>query len=161
MDNDQRPTAPRPPDSRSTAPRADDPAEIPWARTTTGPPVGAAAQPAAPVGAGQEWYAAPSGSAPAVAPPVWSGRKTAVAAALAIGFASVGAVGAAAVLPAMSQTGQGGSGLPGGAPAPQLQNQQGVPSGQSQGGTRHFGGGRVPGVPGDDDGGDDDDGSSS
>jgi hypothetical protein len=97
---------------------------------------------------------------------VWSGKKTAIAAALAIGFASVGAVGAAAVLPAISQNSESGPGLPGGAQVPQLQNQQGqnqqgVPSGQSQNGTRHFGGGRVPGVPGDDDGGGDDDGSSS
>lgn len=156
MDNDQRSS-----DQRSSASRADDAAGVPWARTTTGPAVDSARRPAAPVRPGQAGYDAPPGSAPAVAPPVWSGKKTAIAAALAIGFASVGAVGAAAVLPGISQTGQGGPGLPGGAQVPQVQNQQGVPSGQSQGGTRHFGGGRVPGVPGDDDGGGDDDGSSS
>lgn len=152
---------PRSRDPRPTAPRADGTTEVPWARTTTGPAAGAARRPAASVQPGQAGYDALPGSAPAVAPPVWSGKKTAIAAALAIGFASVGAAGAAAVLPATSQTGQSGPGLPGGAQVPQVQNQQGVPSGPSQGGTRHFGGGRVPGVPGDDDGGGDDDGSSS
>ena len=92
-------------------------------------------------------YAAPADSlpvpatAPALNPPTWSGRKTAVAAALAIGISSMGAVGAAAALPSgsASQSGpgqfrQGGfgrgsqsqQGPPGG------QNIQGLPGGQSQ-----------------------------
>ena len=65
---------------------ADDTAPIPWARTTTMPTVPAPSQDQAP--------------APALAPPVWSGRKTAIAAALAIGFSSVAAIGAAAPHPA-------------------------------------------------------------
>ncbi len=44
-------------------------------------------------------------TAPAVSPPRWSGKKTAVAAALAIGFSSVGAVAAAATV----QQGTGGA----------------------------------------------------
>ena len=46
-------------------------------------------------------------SAPALNPPTWSGRKTAIAAALAIGFSSVGAAAAAAALPAGSAQGDG------------------------------------------------------
>ncbi|WP_270888876.1 hypothetical protein [Pedococcus sp. 5OH_020] len=38
-------------------------------------------------------------SAPALNPPTWSGRKTAIAAALAIGISSVGAAGAAVAVP--------------------------------------------------------------
>ena len=49
-----------------------------------------------------------AGTAPALNPPVWSGRKTAVAAALAIGISAMGAVGAAAALPVGSA--QGGAG---------------------------------------------------
>ena len=77
-------------------------------------------------------------TAPAVTPPTWSGRKTAVVAALAIGFASVGAVGAAAAMPdqaaATGRTGPGG--FPGGA-FPGGQN--GVPGGQLPGGQTNQG----------------------
>ena len=149
MDNDQR----------STPPGPDETAEIPWARTTTLPTVDPQSRPAVPGHAeGVPAGSAPPGSAPAVAPPVWSGRKTAIAAALAFGFASVGAVAASAVLPAgSSQTDQGGRGFPGGGRFPgqngqgqqgQL-NQQGVP------------GGHVPGVPGDDGDDHDDDASTT
>ena len=58
----------------------------------------------------------PPSTAPAVTPPTWSGRKTAVVAALAIGFASVGAVGAAAAMP--DQTASTGRTGPGGFPRP-------------------------------------------
>lgn len=59
--------------------------------------------------------AARSGStAPAVNAPTWSGRKTAVAAALAIGLTSAGAVAAAAALPAGSGVSQQGPGVRGG-----------------------------------------------
>ena len=47
----------------------------------------------------------PPMTAPALSPPRWSGKKTAVAAALAIGFSSVGAVAAAATV----QQGTGGA----------------------------------------------------
>jgi hypothetical protein len=78
---------------------------------------------------------APS-TAPAVTPPTWSGRKTAVAAALAIGFASVGAVGAAAAMPDQTaQTGTGG--FPGGR---FRGGQNGFPGGQNG-----FPGGQLPG----------------
>lgn len=183
MDNDQHVTP-----SRTDARAAADTTEIPWARTTTQPAAGATAGPgttrphatapppatAQPELLAQRGQPTPSGTAPAVAPPVWSGKKTAIAAALAIGFASVGAVGAAAVLPTGSaQTDPGGRGFPGGGqfqpgggqlpqgqlPQGQLgqgqlgqQNQQGFPGGQVPGRT---GGGQ--GVPqGDDDDGDDD-----
>jgi hypothetical protein len=63
-------------------------------------------------------------TSPAVSPPRWSGRKTAIAAALAIGVAGVGAVGAAA-LPsgpgddsAQVPGSRPGTQLPGGAQAP-------------------------------------------
>jgi hypothetical protein len=63
-------------------------------------------------------------TSPAVYPPRWSGRKTAIAAALAIGVAGVGAVGAAA-LPlgsgddsAQVPGGRSGTQLPGGAQVP-------------------------------------------
>ena len=81
---------------------------------------------------------APS-TAPAVTPPTWSGRKTAVAAALAIGFASVGAVGAAAAVPDQSaQTGQTGTG---GFPGGRFHGgQNGFPGGQNG-----FSGGQLPG----------------
>ena len=53
-----------------------------------------------------------SATAPAAKPPRWSGRKTAIAAALAIGFASAGTAAAATLLPA--GTGAGSDGGPGG-----------------------------------------------
>ena len=62
--------------------------------------------------------AAVPSTAPALSPPRWRGRKTAVAAALAIGLSSVGAVAAATTLE-QGSSGDGGSpgrgqGFPGG-----------------------------------------------
>ena len=163
------------PDQPSGAPErpasgqgSDDTAPIPWARTTTmptvpaasrvqacGPVTTAAAVPPAPASAPDVTAA----SAPALAPPVWSGRKTAISAALAIGFSSVAAIGAAAALPAggsQDTFGRGGPGTgqfqpgrgqlqPGGQQLPGPGSQQpGV--GQVPGGTVH-----VPGPGGDDD----------
>ena len=86
-------------------------------------------------------------TAPALNPPTWSGRKTAVAAALAIGISSMGAVAAAAALPAGTTQGggqlqQGGFG-PGGRQGgfspqgpgqrPQQGTQQGTQQGAQQG----------------------------
>ncbi len=172
MDNDQHVTP-----SRTDTRAAADTAEIPWARTTTMPTAGATAGATAQQGippqatarpepSAHREHLAPAGTAPAVAPPVWSGKKTAIAAALAIGFASVGAIGAAAALPAGSaQTDPSGRGFPGGGqfqpgggqlpqgPLPQgqlpQQKQQGLPGGQVPGAP----GGQ--GVPQDDDGDDD------
>jgi hypothetical protein len=103
----------------TTTPRTDDPAQIPWAQTETRPtqtvPYAAPSNgpvPAAGVGS------TPT-TAPALNPPTWTGRKTAIAAALAIGISSMGAVAAAAALPAGTsqgggQTQQGGFGRGGG-----------------------------------------------
>src|SRR6476469_5828760 len=78
-------------------------------------------------------------TAPGVTPPTWSGRKTAVAAALAIGFASVGAVGAAAAMP--DQTAQNGQTGTGGFPGGRFHGgQNGFPGGQNG-----FPGGQLPG----------------
>lgn len=68
-----------------------------------------------------EAAAAPA-TAPALNPPTWTGRKTAVAAALAIGISSVGAAAAAAAVPPGTSLGggqvhQGGFG-PGGGRGP-------------------------------------------
>ena len=94
-------------------------------------------------------------------PPVWSGKKTAIAAALAIGFSSIGAIGAAAAMPAgaTSDSGPGGRGFPGGGqfqPGGQT-GQQGIPGQLDQQnqlgpGSRGLPGGVLPGAP-DDDGG--------
>lgn len=153
-----------------------DTAEIPWARTTTRPtasPHGDAAT-AAPqaVSAGPHpAEAAAHASVPALSPPHWSGRKTAIAAALAIGFSSIGAIGAAAVLPAgASQSdGPGGPGFPGGGQFPPggRTGQQGIPGQQGQQnqlgpGGGGLPGGAVPGLPGDDAGAQsDDDGTAT
>lgn len=48
-------------------------------------------------------------TAPAVRPPRWSGKKTAVAAALAITFASAGTLGAAAAMPSGTGSQAGGA----------------------------------------------------
>ncbi|MEO5981541.1 MAG: hypothetical protein ABIQ13_04405 [Pedococcus sp.] len=56
---------------------------------------------------------APS-TAPALNPPVWSGRKTAIAAALAIGISAMGAAGAATALPVGSTQSGTGQFQPGG-----------------------------------------------
>ena len=57
------------------------------------------------------------GTAPAVRPPTWSGRKTAVAAALAVGLGVIGAVGASAAIAqgesVGSDAGTPGGGVPG------------------------------------------------
>jgi hypothetical protein len=134
-------------ESRSRSPRQSDAAEIPWARTTTPPTDPAPVQPPT--------------SAPAVTPPVWSGRTTAIAAALAIGFSSIGAIGAAAALSsgADSDSDPGGRGFPGSGQVqpggqPGQQGLPGQPDQQSQTGQVPHGlpGGVLPGVP-DDDGG--------
>lgn len=155
------------PERPASARRADDTAPIPWARTTTMPTVPApsrdqASGPVTSTAVPLVAASAPDGtaaSAPALAPPVWSGRKTAIAAALAIGFSSVAAIGAAAALPAggsQDAFGRGGPGSgqfqpgrgqfqPGGQQLPGPGSQQpGV--GQVPGGTVH-----VPGLGGDDD----------
>jgi hypothetical protein len=78
-------------------------------------------------------------TAPALNPPTWSGRKTAIAAALAIGISSMGAVAAAAALPAgttqggLSQQGGFGPGGPQRGGFPGGGNQQGIPPGTQQG----------------------------
>lgn len=91
-----------------TTPRTDDTTELPWAQTQTIP---YAARPAP----------APD-TAPALNPPTWTGRKTAIAAALAIGISSMGAAAAAAAVPPGTSLGggqvqQGGFG-PGGGQRP-------------------------------------------
>ena len=73
-------------------------------------------------------------TAPALNPPRWRGRKTAVAAALAIGLGSAGAVAAAATVEQGSAGREGGAsgfgqGAPGGVPWQNQQNQQ-APGGQ-------------------------------
>ena len=94
--------------------------------------------PADPVTPASAQPPAPS-TAPAVTPPTWSGRKTAVAAALAIGFAAVGAVGAAAAMP--DQTAQNGQTGTGGFPGGRFHGgQNGFPGGQNG-----FPGGSSPG----------------
>lgn len=112
--------------------------------------------------------AATSGTAPAVNPPRWSGKKTAIAAALALGLGGATAVTAAAVSPAqeVSQTQRGpggaggqdgmrrggpGFGQPGGAwqPGGPMTGQNGQSqNGQSQNG--QFGTGGAPGMMDDD-----------
>ena len=85
--------------------------------------------PADPVTPASAQPPAPS-TAPAVTPPTWSGRKTAVAAALAIGFAAVGTVGAAAAMP--DQTAQNGQAGTGGFPGGRFHGgQNGFPGGQN------------------------------
>lgn len=83
-------------------------------------PAHAAHEEPAPEGPG-----APVSTAPALNPPVWSGRKTAIAAALAIGISAMGAVGAAAAFPVGSTPGGTGQFQPGG---------PGGPGGRGQGG---------------------------
>ncbi|MFV0462478.1 MAG: hypothetical protein ACK5MP_04650 [Nostocoides sp.] len=76
--------------------------------------------------------------APAAPPPRWSGKKTAIVAALAIGFSSAGAIAAAAALPQSDSSGGfGRQGGPGG-----FGNQQGGPGGfgNQQGSTNQGGG---------------------
>jgi hypothetical protein len=99
--------------------------------------------------------AAVSGTAPALRQPQWSGKKTAVAAALAIGLSSMAAVGAAAAVPQGTGATSGGPGrlpggpLPGGRfPGSQLPGGQ-LPGGQVPGGQVPLGrlpGGQLPGT---------------
>ena len=146
-----------------TTPRTDDTVpHLEWAQTQT-LPYAAPADPA-PV-ASQPTEAASAASdpaltgttvvdpvphtAPALNPPTWSGRKTAVAAALAIGFSSMGAVAAAAALPAGTTQGggqvqRGGLG-PGGGPRGGFPG-QGTQQGTQQGGTGQLPG-QLPGQP--------------
>jgi hypothetical protein len=108
----------------TTTPRTDDTTRIPWAQTETMPaqpmPTQStpyAARPASPTTAPSDATAQLQGStggpttapttAPALNPPTWTGRKTAIAAALAIGISSMGAVAAAAALPAGTSQGGG------------------------------------------------------
>lgn len=150
---------PETPEDTST--RTDDTAPLGWAVTQSMPyagpaptaptaPTEAPAAPVAPPAAPATGEGEPEGSgsaphtAPALDPPTWTGRKTAIAAALAIGISSVGAVGAAAALPAGTVLGDSGQvqrgGLgPGG---------QGGPGGRGgQGGPSGFGG-QAPAAPG-------------
>lgn len=138
-----------------TTPASADTAEIPWARTTTMPtpaadessaPATAASEMSVPATAAGETPAPPlegsppPATAPALAPPTWSGKKTAVAAALAIGFSSVGAIAAAAALPAGSQGVADGRGMPGGGqfqPGGQAPGGQQLPDGQQLPGGQH------------------------
>jgi hypothetical protein len=93
-------------------------------------------------------------TAPALNPPTWSGRKTAIAAALAIGISSMGAVAAAAALPVGTTPGGGqvqqGRFGPGGRLGGfnQQAPQQGTQQGTQPGGTAQLPGGQVPQGPG-------------
>ena len=77
--------------------------------------------------------------APALRPPRWSGKKTAVVAALAITFASAGTVGAAAAMPAGTGAERGGMGHghlgtpPGGMPGTGTPGGMGPGTGRSSG----------------------------
>ena len=142
-----------------TTPHTDDTApQLEWAQTQTLPyaaPADAPEMQAAPA-----TPTAPAGqvvptTAPALNPPTWSGRKTAIAAALAIGISSVGAVAAAAALP--PGTTQGGGQLPQGGFGPggrqqggfnQPGTQQGTQQGAQPGGTSQLPGGQLPQGPG-------------
>jgi hypothetical protein len=165
--------------SEDASTRTDETAPLGWAVTQTmpyaaSPTTGAAAAPASspadggvPVassvpsagpatGAGEaEGPVGAPHTAPALNPPTWTGRKTAIAAALAIGISSVGAVGAATALPPGTMLGdsgqvqRGGFGGPGGPGGPGGQGGLGGPvQGRQQGqqgavpGTQ---GGQVPG----------------
>ena len=127
-----------------TTPRTDDTApHLEWAQTQTLPY-------AAPTDAAEEQAAPPAPAAPAVPPvpaaqvvpttapalnpPTWSGRKTAIAAALAIGISSVGAVAAAVALP--PGTTQGGGQFPQGGFGPGGRQQGGFTQQGIQPGTQ-------------------------
>lgn len=112
-------------------------------------PVPPAVPPGAELPDWAEYAAQPApATAPALDPPRWSGRKTAIAAALAIGISSMGAVGAAAALPSGTagagngQFSRGGFG-PGGQQGPRGIGQ---PGGQQQGGQQQ-GNQQQPGIP--------------
>lgn len=88
------------------------------------------------------------GTAPALNPVRWSGKKTAIAAALALGLGGVTAGTAAAVSPASESSGQhmpgGGPGGPGGAGGT---TPGGAPGGVSSQGAAGSGGPSGPGAP--------------
>ncbi|EAQ00729.1 hypothetical protein JNB_11159 [Janibacter sp. HTCC2649] len=93
-----------------------------------------------------------STTAPAVNPVRWSGKKTAVAAALALGLSSIGAVGVAAAhergSSAPTQDGRFGGGFPG-QPGQQGQRGQGGQRGQFPGQQgQQFQPGQAPGQQG-------------
>jgi hypothetical protein len=99
----------------------DDPVPVTWAKTETTPYAAAPAAAYAAVHAAVPAAVPAATTAPALNPPMWSGRKTAVAAALAIGISAAGAAAAAALVPVGStQSDQGqfqrgfGPGGPGG-----------------------------------------------
>ncbi len=78
----------------------------------------------------------PSATAPAVRPPRWSGKKTAVVAALAIGVATGGTMAAAAALPAGSAQLETGSRTMGpGGPGRHAAGTTGTATGQGTTGT--------------------------
>ena len=90
------------PTTRSDLGPSGDTAPVAWAATRT---MAYDVPPSAPYEAHSPTEPAAASTAPALNPPVWSGRKTAVAAALAIGISAMGAVGAAAALPVGSAQG--------------------------------------------------------
>ena len=84
---------------------AEHAAGISWANEVTPGGDDEARVPLPPAGSAE---ADAGGTAPALNPPTWSGRKTAIAAALAIGLSTAGALGAAAaVQPGSGATDQG------------------------------------------------------
>lgn len=82
-------------------------------------------------------------TAPALTPPRWSGRKTAVAAALAVSFASAGTLAAAAAMPAGTGA-SSGAGMHG--PHASGGGRDGGPQADGTGGGPQAGG-RPPGAP--------------
>ena len=142
-------------------PAPDDTVQVPWATTRTMPyagepapaptaPPGEAAHLHVPAADGAPPEVAGATTAPALDPPTWSGRKTAIAAALAIGISSMGGVAAAAMLPAGSsvqdgrgfQNGQFGPGGRGGFGQQGTGTQQGT--GAGPGGLTQQGQGQLP-----------------
>lgn len=90
--------------------------------------------------------------APAVRPARWSGRKTAVAAALAVGMASIGGGAIAAAAPTINSQTEGGTGRMGGpgGPGGGFRGGRGGMPGQGPGQAGQLPGQQVPGqqVPG-------------
>ena len=155
----------------TTTPRTDELAQVPWAPAAPRPDTGAAtpptetipyaaqSAPGTPAPPGVAAVTPPPSTAPALNPPTWTGRKTAIAAALAIGISSMGAAAAAAALPVGSAQGgsqvqQGGFG-PGGQPPGGGTGRQGgfgPPGGTTQqgpGGTSQLPGGQPQQAPAD------------
>ncbi len=94
-------------------------------------------------------------TAPAVSPPRWSGNKSAIAAALALGAGGIGGVVAAQAVPAGSGAGIGRGGppafrgaMPGAAPSQGWPGAPGAaPQGAAPAGTAPPGATPVPGAP--------------